>query len=82
MPDTAPVAPVTPHAAISACIYLRAVQADDIDAVSEFAGAEPRMPELLVRVTTRIGGLAPQPVGGPLPRRARLPFSAVGHQDG
>ncbi|WP_406446354.1 hypothetical protein OHB00_01315 [Streptomyces sp. NBC_00631] len=54
MPDTTPLAPTTPHAAISAFNYLRAVQADDVDAAREFAGAEPRMPELLVDVATRI----------------------------
>ncbi|MFJ9703364.1 hypothetical protein [Streptomyces fradiae] len=54
MPDTTPLAPMTPHAAISAFNYLRAVQADDIDAAREFAGAEPRMPELLVDVAERI----------------------------
>ncbi|MEU3950677.1 hypothetical protein AB0F01_31105, partial [Streptomyces sp. NPDC029526] len=31
MPDTTPLAPMTPHAAISAFNYLRAVQADDIE---------------------------------------------------
>ncbi|MFJ6686279.1 hypothetical protein [Streptomyces werraensis] len=54
MPDTTPLAPMTPHAAISAFNYLRAVQADDIDAARAFAGAEPRMPELLVDVAERI----------------------------
>jgi hypothetical protein len=54
MPDTTPLAPMTPHAAISAFNYLRAVQADDVDAAREFAGAEPRMPELLVDVAERI----------------------------
>ncbi|MFC7900165.1 hypothetical protein ACFUV1_08410 [Streptomyces griseoincarnatus] len=54
MPDTTPLAPMTPHAAISAFNYLRAIQADDIDAAREFAGAEPRMPELLVDVAERI----------------------------
>ncbi|MEV5922409.1 hypothetical protein [Streptomyces sp. NRRL S-1314] len=54
MPDTTPLAPITPHAAISAFNYLRAVQADDIDAAREFAGAEPQMPELLVDVAERI----------------------------
>ncbi|MGV9936735.1 hypothetical protein ACWDY4_40365 [Streptomyces olivaceoviridis] len=48
MPDTTPLAPMTPHAAISAFGYLRAVQADDTGAAREFAGAEPQMPELLV----------------------------------
>ncbi|MFH9090768.1 hypothetical protein [Streptomyces sp. NPDC017673] len=54
MPVTTPLAPMTPHAAISAFSYLRAVQADDADAAREFAGAEPRMPELLVDAATRI----------------------------
>lgn len=54
MPDTTPLAPMTPHAAISAFNCLRAVQGDDVDAAREFAGAEPRMPELLVDVATRI----------------------------
>ncbi|GGU68222.1 hypothetical protein [Streptomyces lavendofoliae] len=54
MPDTTPLAPMTPHAAISAFNYLRAVQADDIGAAREFASAEPRMPELLVDVSERI----------------------------
>lgn len=54
MPDTMPLAPMAPHAAISAFNYLRAVQADDVDAAREFADAEPRMPELLVDVATRI----------------------------
>lgn len=34
-----------PDAAISAFSYLRAVQADDVEAAREFAGTEPRMPE-------------------------------------
>ncbi|WP_445270407.1 hypothetical protein [Streptomyces sp. DSM 41634] len=55
MPDTtAPLAPMTPHAAISAFSYLRAVQADDVEAAREFAGTEPRMAELLVDVVERI----------------------------
>ncbi|MEW2290750.1 hypothetical protein [Streptomyces sp. NPDC047841] len=45
---------MTPHEAISAFSYLRAVQANDVDAAREFAGAEPRMPELLVDAATRI----------------------------
>ncbi|MCF3105352.1 hypothetical protein IPZ58_27710 [Streptomyces roseoverticillatus] len=45
---------MTPDAAISAFNYLRAVQADDTEAAREFAGAEPRMPELLVDVAERI----------------------------
>ncbi|SEQ96275.1 hypothetical protein [Streptomyces radiopugnans] len=51
MPNTTPLAPMTPHAAISAFNYLRAVQADD---ARKFAGDEPRIPELLVDVATRI----------------------------
>ncbi|MEV0695064.1 hypothetical protein [Streptomyces sp. NPDC050388] len=54
MPDTTPLTPMTPHAAISAFSYLRAVQADAVDAAREFAGAEPRMPGLLVDVAERI----------------------------
>ncbi|MEV7817112.1 hypothetical protein AB0P05_41595 [Streptomyces flaveolus] len=54
MPDTTPLAPMTPHEAISAFSYLRAVQADDADAARALAGAEPRMPELLVDAATRI----------------------------
>ncbi|MET9450835.1 hypothetical protein [Streptomyces cinerochromogenes] len=54
MSDTAPLAPMTLHAAISAFNYLRAVQADDIEAAREFADAEPQMPELLVDAATRI----------------------------
>ncbi|MEU0061278.1 hypothetical protein [Streptomyces sp. NPDC006334] len=54
MPDTTPLAPMTPHEAISAFSYLRAVQADDVDAAREFAGGEPRMPELLVDAVERI----------------------------
>ncbi|MFD7978681.1 hypothetical protein [Streptomyces sp. NPDC059071] len=53
MPNTTPLAPMTPHAAISAFNYLRAVQADDVDAAREFAGAE-MVPELLVDVAERI----------------------------
>ncbi|WP_259446422.1 hypothetical protein [Streptomyces geysiriensis] len=49
MPDTTPLAPMTPHAAISAFNYLRAVQAYDIDTAREFTGAGPRMPELARR---------------------------------
>jgi len=54
MPDTTPLTPMTPHEAISAFSYLRAVQADDIEAAREFAGVAPRMPELLVDVAERI----------------------------
>ena len=45
---------MTPHAAISAFSYLRAVQADDVEAAREFADTEPRMAELLVDVVERI----------------------------
>jgi hypothetical protein len=45
---------MTPDAAISAFAYLRAVEADDAEAAAEFAGAEPRMPALLVDVAERI----------------------------
>ncbi|MFD9472549.1 hypothetical protein [Streptomyces goshikiensis] len=41
-------------AAISAFGYLRAVEAGDVEAAREFAGAEPRMAELLVDVVERI----------------------------
>ncbi|MFG2977770.1 hypothetical protein ACGFYY_32860 [Streptomyces sp. NPDC048331] len=56
MPETTalPLAPMTPHTAISAFGYLRAVQAGDVEAAREFAGAEPRMAELLVDVVERI----------------------------
>ncbi|MEU4729681.1 hypothetical protein [Streptomyces sp. NPDC023588] len=55
MPDTtAPLAPMTPHAAISAFSYLRAVQGDDVEAAREFTSTEPRMAELLVDVVERI----------------------------
>lgn len=55
MPTTnMPLAPMTPDAAISAFSCLRAVQADDVEATREFAGGEPRMPELLVDVVERI----------------------------
>ncbi|MET9804888.1 hypothetical protein [Streptomyces sp. NPDC006368] len=55
MPTTTmPLVPRTPDAAISAFSYLRAVQADDVEAAREFASGEPRMPELLVDVVERI----------------------------
>ncbi|MFB7982947.1 hypothetical protein [Streptomyces vinaceus] len=56
MPETTalPLAPMTPHAAISAFSYVRAVQAQDVEAAREFAGAEPRMAELLVDAVERI----------------------------
>ncbi|MEU9158123.1 hypothetical protein AB0D59_48260 [Streptomyces sp. NPDC048417] len=54
MPTITLLAPMTPDAAISAFSYLRAVQANDVEAAREFAGTEPRMPELLVDVAERI----------------------------
>ncbi|MFF0451672.1 hypothetical protein ACFYT4_35890 [Streptomyces sp. NPDC004609] len=45
---------MTPHAAISAFNYLRAVAAGDTGAAREFAGTEPRMPALLTDVAERI----------------------------
>ncbi|MGW1622705.1 hypothetical protein [Streptomyces sp. NPDC002172] len=54
MPTTVPLTPMTPDAAISAFSYLRAIQADDVEAAREFAGTEPRMPELLVDVAERV----------------------------
>ncbi|MEU4356288.1 hypothetical protein [Streptomyces virginiae] len=50
---TLPLAPMTPHTVISAFSYLRAVQAGDVEAAREFAGAEPRMAGLLVDVIER-----------------------------
>ncbi|GAA2919454.1 MULTISPECIES: hypothetical protein [Streptomyces] len=50
----APLAPMTPHAVISAFSYFRAVQADDVDAARSFADVAPRMPELLVDLAERI----------------------------
>ncbi|MER6146794.1 hypothetical protein ACWCQB_23730 [Streptomyces hirsutus] len=50
----APLAPMTPDAAVSAFDRLRAVQAGDAEAAAEFADAEPRMPALLVDVAERI----------------------------
>ncbi|WP_329438762.1 hypothetical protein OG906_34245 [Streptomyces sp. NBC_01426] len=44
----------TPDPAIGAFSYLRAIQAGDFEAAHEFAGAEPRMAELLVDVVERI----------------------------
>ncbi|MFI0742736.1 hypothetical protein ACH4PU_32340 [Streptomyces sp. NPDC021100] len=56
MPDTiaTPLVPMTPDAAISAFAYLRAVQDGDVGAAHEFAGTEPRMPELLVDAAMRV----------------------------
>ncbi|MFH9983711.1 hypothetical protein ACH4ND_31745 [Streptomyces sp. NPDC017179] len=48
------LAPMTPDAVISAFSYLRAVQADDVEAAREFASTELRMPVLLVDVAERI----------------------------
>ncbi|MEV7579095.1 hypothetical protein ACIRUY_27605 [Streptomyces erythrochromogenes] len=45
---------MTPNTAISAFSYLRAVQAQDIEAAREFTGVEPRMAELLVDAVERI----------------------------
>jgi hypothetical protein len=45
---------IEPDAAISALSYLRAVQAGYVEAAREFAGTEPRMPELLVDVAERV----------------------------
>ncbi|MFJ8648926.1 hypothetical protein ACIRNI_22740 [Streptomyces sp. NPDC093546] len=59
MPGTSLLTLMTPHAAISAADHLRAVQADDVDAAREFAGAEPRMPELLVQLVDRHRRTAP-----------------------
>ncbi|MFF9981261.1 hypothetical protein [Streptomyces erythrochromogenes] len=56
MPETTtlPMTPMTPDTAISAFGYLRAVQAGDVEAAREFAGAEPRMAGLLVDAVERI----------------------------
>ncbi|MFF3020027.1 hypothetical protein [Streptomyces sp. NPDC057939] len=51
---TLPLAPMTPHTAISAFGYLRAIEADDTEDAREFAGTEPRMAELLVDAVERI----------------------------
>lgn len=52
-PNAAPLAPMTPHAAISAFHYLRAVQAGDA-AAGAFAAAEPQLAAMLVDAATRI----------------------------
>ncbi|WP_327242304.1 hypothetical protein [Streptomyces sp. NBC_01320] len=49
-----PLAPMMPDAAVSAFNYLRAVEAGDTGAAAGFAGADPRMPALLVDVAARI----------------------------
>ncbi|MBT2459763.1 hypothetical protein [Streptomyces sp. ISL-86] len=56
MPETTtmPLAPMTPHAVMSAFNYLRAVEAGDTEAAAEFVAAEPRMPALLLEVAERI----------------------------
>ncbi|MFJ1930391.1 MULTISPECIES: hypothetical protein [unclassified Streptomyces] len=55
MPETAmPLAPMTPHAVVSAFNYLRAIEADDTEAAAEFAAAEPQMAALLVQVAERV----------------------------
>ncbi|MFI5982498.1 hypothetical protein ACIBEA_16680 [Streptomyces sp. NPDC051555] len=51
---TAPLAPMTPRAVMSAFNYLRAIEADDTQAATEFADAEPQMASLLVQVAQRI----------------------------
>jgi hypothetical protein len=50
----APLAPMTPDAAISAFSYLRAVQAGDTEAAGEFAAAEPRLAAQLVDVAEQL----------------------------
>ena len=59
-----------PHKAISAFSYLRAVQADDVIAVREFAGTEPPMPDLLVDAATRTVIPANKPDSTKCPFRA------------
>jgi len=54
MSQNTPLAAMTPDAAISAFTYLRAVEAGDTEAASEFAAAEPRLAALLVDVAERI----------------------------
>ncbi|MFD3570451.1 hypothetical protein [Streptomyces sp. NPDC058667] len=51
---TVPLAPMTPVAVLSAFSYLRAVEAGDTEAATGFAGADPRMPALLVDAAERI----------------------------
>ncbi|MES4886325.1 hypothetical protein ABVB69_38675 [Streptomyces sp. NPDC000349] len=65
---TAPLAPMTPDAVLSAFSYLRAMEAGDTEAAAGFASSDPRMPELLadaaehivVPVTT-LYGIDPDP---------------------
>lgn len=72
MPDHAG-RPDDPRTAISAFTYLRAVQADDVDAAREFASAERRTPELLVDVADRIVARSPRcPAQRPASRARRL----------
>ncbi|MER5690124.1 hypothetical protein, partial [Streptomyces sp. NPDC002205] len=49
-----PLAPMTPDAVLIVFGYLRAVEAGDTEAATAFAGAEPRMPELLADAAERI----------------------------
>ncbi|WP_432040976.1 hypothetical protein [Streptomyces chartreusis] len=51
---TAPLAPMTPDAVLSAFRYLRAVEAGDTGAAAGFASSDPRMPELLADAAERI----------------------------
>ncbi|MEU6603067.1 hypothetical protein [Streptomyces flaveolus] len=73
MPDTTPLTPSTPHAAISAFSYLRAVQADDTGEARAFAGAEPRMPDLLIDVAEQLVVATQSPV-----RSATRPSITIG----
>ncbi|MER6237648.1 hypothetical protein ABT185_16525 [Streptomyces clavifer] len=56
MPETTtmPLAPMTPHAVMSAFNYLRAIEADDTKAAAEFAASEPQMAALLVQIAERV----------------------------
>ncbi|MGI5360020.1 hypothetical protein ACQI4E_32645 [Streptomyces sp. CA-252508] len=51
---TVPLAPMEPDDVAAAFAYIPAIHTDDTDTAREFAGAEPRMPELLVDVAERI----------------------------
>jgi hypothetical protein len=53
-PTALPLAPMTPHAAISAFAYLRAVQAGDTEAAAGFAAADPRLAAMLVDAAAQI----------------------------
>ncbi|MFD3779775.1 hypothetical protein [Streptomyces sp. NPDC058612] len=69
---TAPLAPMTPDAMLSAFRYLRAIEAGDTEAAAGFADADPRLPALLPDVAQRIvvpvtairvmHGIDPEPV--------------------